>query len=283
MSQGHECLSQLAVERYLLGELTPVEQSRVESVMAECERCAARVEETRTDDEAFSMRPVPDGIRELWTEPEPRIRWPRILAIAIPVAAAAVIAAVVMPGVIGGDQVVTDIPGIGDRADPDQIGLRGLEDGGAVRVSGSVDPGSKGSALSLGFYVLRDGKTVMGREGESLNEGDRIQFWYDVSAPTAGVVVGIDGRGAVTRYFPDSGSTAASLEQGKGHVIGSSVILDDAVGVERFFLCTAEGQALDPTEVEIAARKLVESGADLKTTTRLPVQCDQASVWIRKE
>jgi hypothetical protein len=116
-----------------------------------------------------------------------------------------------------------------------------------------------------------------------LHEGDRIQFWYDVSTPTSGVVVGIDGRGAVTRYFPDAGASAARLKQGKGHVIGSSVILDDAVGVERFFLCTAKGADLDPDAVERAARQLVESGADLKNAAKLPVDCDQASVWIRKE
>lgn len=273
MSQGHECLSQLAVERYLLGELNEAEQARVEAAIGACETCAAAVDETRADNEAFTLRPVPEGIRKLWTEPEPGIRWPRILAIAVPIAAAAVIAAVVMPGYIGGDEVVSDIPSIGDRAgDPDKIGIKGHEDGGSV---GEPEP-------SLGFYVLRGDKSELGRPGEALHEGDRIQFWYDVPAPTSGVVVGIDGRGAVTRYFPDAGS-AAVLEQGKGHVIGSSVILDDAVGVERFFLCTSEGGALDSAEVERAARQLVESGANLEQATRLPVECDQASVWIRKE
>jgi len=273
MSQGHDCLSQLAIERFLLGETTAAEQSRIEGAIAACESCAARVTETRADNEAFALRAVPEPIRKLWTEPTPGFRWPRILAIVVPVAAAAVIAAVVIPGYIGGDQVVTDIPGIGQRAGDDQIGVKGQEDGGSV---GAPEP-------SLGFYVLRDGESVLGRPGEALHEGDRIQFWYDVSSPATGVVVGIDGRGAVTRYFPEPGSSPAPLKQGRGHVVGSSVILDDAVGVERFFLCTTSGTGADPAEVERAARELAASGADLERAARLPIECDQASVWIRKE
>ncbi|MBW2277581.1 MAG: hypothetical protein JRF63_08830 [Deltaproteobacteria bacterium] len=271
MSSGHDCLSQLAVERYLLGEMTPAEQSRVETVVEHCERCAAAIDETRADSEAFTMRAVPDGIRKLWTEPEPGFRWPRILAIAVPVAA--VIAAVVMPGYIGGDQVVTDIPGIGDRAGDDEVQTKDGAD------SGSVGP----PPASLGFYVLRDGKRVLGRPGESLTEGDRIQFWYEVPKPTAGVVVGIDGRGVVTRYFPETEGAPAPLAQGKENKIQSNVILDDSVGVERFYLCTAKAADVESAEVERAARQLVESGADLQKATRLPVECDQASVWIRKE
>jgi hypothetical protein len=273
MSQGHDCLSQLAVERYLLGEMTPAEEARVEEAIEACDVCAAAIDETRADNEAFTLRPVPEGIRKLWAEPEPGIRWPRILAVAVPVAAAAVIAAVLMPGFIDGEEIASDVPGIGQRAGDDQTGVKGHEDGGSV---GEPEP-------SLGFYVFRDGKRVLGRPGESLNEGDRIQFWYEVPKPTVGVVVGIDGRGAVTRYFPESEDSPAPLEKGEDRKINSNVILDDAIGVERFFLCTASDADVDADEVERAAREIAGSGVDLRQIIRLPVDCDQASVWIRKE
>jgi hypothetical protein len=269
MSREHQCLSQLAVERYLLGEMSAAEEARAESALGECEDCAARIAETRADNEAFALRPVPDGVRKLWTDPEPGFRWPRLLAVAVPVAAAAVIAVVLLPGLIGGEgQGGEDMPGIGQRAGEGQTSIKGFDAG--------IEP-------SLGFYVLRGGESELGRPGEALKEGDRIQFWYDVPAPAAGVVVGIDGRGAVTRYLPNDGQSPAPLKQGKGHVIESSVILDDAIGVERFYLCVAADADLDPAEVERAARDLAASGVDLENATRLPVECDQASVWIRKE
>lgn len=269
MNQDHRCLSQLIVERYLVGETSAEERVRVEAAIAACESCAGAVTETRADNEAFALRPVPEPIRQLWTEPQPSFRWPRILAVAVPVAAAAVIAALVVPGLIGGTgEGVENIPGIGQRAGDHQTTLKGFDAG--------IEP-------SLGFYVLRGDESVLGRPGEALREGDRIQFWYDVPRSTSGVVVGIDGRGAVTRYFPDSGGTAASLRYGKGHVIESSVILDDAVGAERFFLCTGKGRPFDAAEVERAAEELAASGADLERVTRLPIDCEQASVWIRKE
>jgi hypothetical protein len=269
MSQGHTCLSQLAVERYLLGETSPTEQTLIDEAIASCESCATAVAETRADNEAFAFRPVPDEIRKLWTEPQPTVRWPRILAVAVPLAAAAALAAVlVLPGTPGGGLDEGVIPGIGQRSDPDLTTPKGFDAG--------LEP-------SLGFYVLRDGQSELGRPGEGLAEGDRIQFWYDVPTSAVGVVVGIDGRGAVTRYVPESGSAAATLHPGKGHVIESSVVLDDAVGVERFFLCAGERAGVDPAAVERAAKDLASSGADLEKTTRLPIDCKQASVWIRKE
>jgi hypothetical protein len=64
--------------------------------------------------------------------------------------------------------------------------------------------------------------------------------------------------------------------------LGAAIELDDADGIERFFLC-AGPDAAELDRVRIAAQSLAEARADLSLADRLPLSCDQASVWIRKE
>jgi hypothetical protein len=149
-------------------------------------------------------------------------------------------------------------------------------------MKGSPEARVDGAALSLGFYVSRGGAKSVGRPGERLTEGDRIQFWYDGPGAPAFALVGVDGRGAVTTYLPEPAGEARALTAGRGMPLGAAIELDDAKGLERFFLCTGPAAA-DRGAVERAARSLADAGADLSTVDRLPVTCDQASVWIRKE
>lgn len=273
MSRDHKCLSQLAIERYLLGEGTSIERAQVELAIDVCETCAAAIADTRTDNEAFAFRPIPAGIRELWSVSGSADRWPRLLIVALPVAVAAVIAAVlVVPGLLVDAPDIGAIPEIGHRGSDDSVRPKGI-----IR----TDDASPGSDPSLGFYILQGSGTALGKPGQPLREGDRIQFWYEVPKAFPGVVVGIDSRRTVTRYFPAPGEPAAVLKHGQGHVVKSSVVLDDAPGVERFFLCVGEG--ILAADVEGAAQRLAASGIDLEQVERLPIDCAQASTWIRKE
>jgi hypothetical protein len=144
----------------------------------------------------------------------------------------------------------------------------------------------KGGA-HLGLFVADPSGAHLAADGEELFEGDRVQFVVRHSEQaTARVIVGIDGKGAVTLY--DVRDLPATTEKGdaRARVVDESVILDDAVGAERFFLVQAgmPSQALAPL-VERAARSLVETGADLTTTPMLPLDIAtivQSSVHIVK-
>ncbi|MFO8073115.1 MAG: zf-HC2 domain-containing protein [Polyangia bacterium] len=269
-AEEHRCLSPLSVERYLLGELGGEDLERVERAIAECERCASAVEAARADDRAFVLRPVPEKIRELWSEERPRRRWPKVLAAAVSSAAAALALALALPALLDAGRQDVDaepLPAVGERGDPSETRLKG----------GST---AQGSEPSLGFYLLERGEPVLGRPGQALGEGDRIQFWYDVPTDTRGVIVGVDGEGTVTRYLPRPGGDAA-LAAGREQTIDSSLLLDDALGPERFFLCV--GERIDPEQVEEAARGLVADDADLSRVDRLSLDCPQASTWILKK
>ena len=273
----HSHLSQLALERYLLGEISGEARRRLEDEIAGCPACRSRVDATSADDRAFALRPIPAAIRDLAQKaaPAPARWWTSRLLIAVPAAAAAAVIAVVLwsNGPLDGTAHTEPglIPGIGDR---------GAD--GTVRQKGSPSAPVGGPALSLGFYVSRGGAESVGRPGERLTAGDRIQFWYDGPGAPAFALVGVDGRGAVSTYFPSDGAAARALTAGRGVPLGAAIELDDAKGTERFFLCAGPAAA-DPRVVVRAARSLVDSGADLSTVDRLPAACDQASVWIRKE
>jgi hypothetical protein len=271
----HTHLSQLALERYLLGEIAGDARRRLEAEITTCPECQKRVEATAADDRAFALRPIPVAIRDLSQKTAPSRRWLSRWLIALPAAAAAAVIAAVLwnsglpAGRSGSDTGL--IPGIGDRVAD-----------GTLRMKGSPDAPVDGAALSLGFYVSRGGAKSVGTPGERLTAGDRIQFWYDGPGAPAFALVGVDGRGAVTTYLPERAGEARALTAGRGLTLGAAIELDDAKGAERFFLCAGPAAA-DPGAIERAARSLADARADLSTVERLPVACDQASVWIRKE
>ena len=264
-SDKHAHLSRIAVERYVLGEMSETEMSDLRGVAAGCEKCSELLAGTESDEKAFAMRPVPGEIRKLWTEQERRglfDGWFVRVAVAIPVAAAAVAAVIFLFGGPSHDSRPTELfPGWDDKRLDENINIMGTpKKPGGDRASGE---------LNLGFYLKTDDGKSLGASGQKLREGDSIQFWYDLPAGLPAVMVGIDGRGSVTTYL--SGSDGRDL----------TIELDDAVGVERFFLCAGKG--VGPDKVTGAAKALAKSGADLEQIDRLPLTCEQATVWIIKE
>jgi hypothetical protein len=273
----HRCPSRLALERYLLGELDDGERLVLERGIATCQDCAAALDELRADDAAFVLHPVPPALRELWTAPaRRRVPWLRVGALAAPLVAAAAVLLVLLATPLGGpreNDPGDGPPGIGDRAGSGRVRGKGPV---AITDGGSGGP----SGLALGFYLLEgEGRPVLGRPGQVLRQGDRIQFWYHGAADGAAVLVGIDGRRQVTRYLPGRGE-AEPLPPGDGHLLESAILLDDAKGTERFFLCV--GRDVSAARVEAAARELA-AGPEPTATERLALDCDQATVWIVKE
>jgi len=145
----------------------------------------------------------------------------------------------------------------------------------------------KGSDVKIGFLIKQGDEIRRGSDGERLTAGDRIQFLVRADAAAQSMVlVGIDGRGAVTVYGAES-----LLEQVKGEpevrLLPESIILDDAVGPERFFAVFSSdlGPEALHTAVQLAAQELARSGANLAQVEALPLDggvVKQASISIVK-
>jgi hypothetical protein len=126
----------------------------------------------------------------------------------------------------------------------------------------------------------RSGAEVMA-PGARARAGDLVQLGYVADAPY-GVIVSIDGRGAVTRHWPLDGDEAGALTSGREVLLPESFRLDDAPAFERFILVTA-GRPFEVAGVVDAAR-ILAARADARVA-RLPLAPDlsEASLVVSKE
>lgn len=152
----------------------------------------------------------------------------------------------------------------------------------------SVDPLSDGDTRVKGrenqLFLYR--KTSAGAEvlasGSVVQPHDVLQVAYQVSKPRYGVIVSIDGRGAVTRHLPFSAGEAVPLQPGAAVSLQQAYELDDAPAFETFFLVTSDRPFAAAT-VEKAARRAGQRRPDASTRLDVPPAMDQFSVILRRD
>lgn len=71
-----------------------------------------------------------------------------------------------------------------------------------------------------------------------VRQGDLLQVGYVAAGRPYGVIVSVDGRGAVTQHLPEVGG-GADLVRDRQHVLSHAYELDDAPEFERFFFVTS--------------------------------------------
>lgn len=96
----------------------------------------------------------------------------------------------------------------------------------------------KGGHPSIALYR----RTVAGSErladGDIARAGDLLRVGYISAGRSYGVILSIDGRGAVTMHLPPRGDQAAALTAGEIVLLDSAYELDDAPRIERFYFVT---------------------------------------------
>jgi hypothetical protein len=117
--------------------------------------------------------------------------------------------------------------------------------------------------------------------GARARPGDLLQLGY-VAQDGFGVIVSIDGRGAVTRHWPLDGDRAAALTSGREVLLPESFRLDDAPAFERFVFVTAE-RPFEVAGVLEAARALAIRGDARLAPLPLAADLSQASLVVPKE
>lgn len=251
---------QLLLERLALGELSEDEARAVRARLEE------RGELSRLDELEASNRAILEELppAQAAHQIETRLRLERERAPERPralqwgglgtlvAAAAAVVVFVAVPGV----EQSADKP-----APPDEV----------IRTKGLAPKLVVHKRATTGVERLADGARAA--------PGDVLQIAYVAAGHRWGVIVSVDGAGAVTPHLPDGGGArAASLDSAGAVSLDHSYQLDDAPSFERFFF-VASDQPFDSAVVLQAARAAAASGA---TELSLPDGLEQATFLVTK-
>ena len=251
-------VSDLRVEQLMLGELTPEAQAALRARLAAEPGGLARLAALAEDTDATLARHPAAAVAAEVERRLQRRRPPRLVLGLVPLAAAA--AAVFL---------VTCTP----------LALQA-----ALPESGAPTERAKGalhSALAIHRQVASSAELLT--EGAAAHPGDVVQLTVAPRGAGHGVIVSVDGRGAVTLHFPERPGGSTALPGGLPSVaVAHAYELDDAPAYERFFLVTAQ-HPINVAAVVDAARTLAAQG-DTARTAALPLSADhaQATILLRK-
>ncbi len=271
MSEGKEAATvpDLLLERYRLGELAEAEMEALRRRLQSDEGLRRRLEALDRSDQEIERR-YPAGWlagrvdarvsgrtaargKAAWT-----LRWP----VPVALAAAATLVLVLTPRLASPPVVAPVAPGA--SAGPPADRIKGLE-----------------PALSL-FRKTATGSESLG-DGDHARRGDLVRLGYRAAGRRYGVILSVDGRGAVTLHLPPRGGQAALLQSGGVVLLDHAYELDDAPRWERFFFVTSDA-AFDSASVVGAARKAAASpGRRAPETLDLPSPLGQCGFSLEKE
>lgn len=143
----------------------------------------------------------------------------------------------------------------------------------------------KGGGPGLVMFVKDASGVHRGEDGARLEAGDQVQFRYDAGGRRHLFLISVDAAGVVSPLYPDTPTESIAVEPEGVHVLEGSVILDDAVGPERFFAVFSNAP-LAYADLAAAASRGLADGGPVTDLSALPLGREdvaQASVLIVKE
>jgi hypothetical protein len=255
----------LVLERYRLGELPRADVEALELRLRVDAELRARLEALESSDAEIRHRYPPEWLAErihrrlgsatrdaVKERPVRAMRWP----VPVALAAAATVLLVLAPRLVSPPQV---------------------EPGARLPVVGESGDRIKGLAPSLQlFRKTPDGSEPLA-DGALARAGDVIRVGYRAAGRGFGVILSVDGRGAVTLHLPLRGDGAAALDSGGTVLLDHAYELDDAPHFERFYFVTAATPFPVATVVGAARRAGVEA-----SELPLPKSLEQSKFLIQK-
>jgi hypothetical protein len=254
-ARGERCPSDLSLDRWLAGELSPAEARAQEDHVASCAFCESRraaLLETRRNfareappfASLAAAAQAPPHSAAPGSGPLPRrrsasLRW---LGGGFALAAAALIA------------VAVGEPWRAPRND--DVGTR-----------------TKGSPASVGWVVRRGERVFAGRPEQGLRPGDGVRFTIMAREPVFVAVLGLDASGRTSVYYPD-GSELTRVEAGS-NPLPAAIELDATPGDERVYAVFC-GSAVPIARVTEAIERSPDAPA-------LPPGCSSERHTLRRE
>lgn len=144
----------------------------------------------------------------------------------------------------------------------------------------------KGSPAHLAVFRKTAGGAEQLRDLAAARRGDVLQIGYQAAEDAFGVIVSLDGRGAVTFHLPANAQGNAdqspALDRRGEILLPFAYELDDAPSFERFFLISAPAP-FETRDVERAVRALAAQADASTAVLSLPRGLRQSSLLLRKE
>jgi hypothetical protein len=230
--RSESCASDLKLDRWLAGELTPDEQRDVEAHVESCDSCRQRhavlAESRRSftrDAPPFAAigRSATPASRELDSSSRTEAvassrqglgnrslggKHSHWLVAASALAAAAAIALAI------GKPWTSSVPSAEDEV------------GSETR--------TKGGPASLGWVVRRGEHVFTGRPGQRLRAGDAVRFSISAREPVYVAILGLDPKRQLSVYYPE-GEQLSKLEAGRDQLLPAAIELDAAAGAEQLY------------------------------------------------
>ncbi|MES1210684.1 MAG: ActD-like protein, partial [Pseudomonadota bacterium] len=162
-------------------------------------------------------------------------------------------------------------------------GVRGPAPGAGEALEPTTLKGTPAAATRLLVYRHESNGDRPLPDGARAAEGDLVQLAYRERRGGFGLLLSVDGAGAVTLHWPDrAGDSAARLETAAEARLPSAYQLDGAPGFERFFLVTAP-RPFPIAPVVAAARALAAHPGDARVAPLpLPSSYEQTSIALDK-
>ena len=268
MKPGEKNLSDLTLERYVLGELSDGEALELEEARARDPGVDERLKAIEASNVEILARYRPElmarGIEGRLGEGKghPGKKAPgRVWGIPLGMAAILLVAFLALPRLAG--------PRPSDS-------WRGTD---LTRAKGI-------STNRLLVYRNAAGGPERLAPGGEAAPGDVLQLGYELTARAYGAILSIDGRGSVTYHLPSGYSGGALraplLEEGGRPLLSSAFELDDAPAFERFFLILSS-EDFDLDALDKAAHVLAsDPGRAAAGALDLPSGLDQLSFTVVK-
>ncbi len=218
-------ISDLKLERYLLGELPEKEMRDFQERELSDEIFAARVREMREQGKRFVAENPFEALEAKMDAADEAADGNVISGLWLKVAAALVIALGVFSMVVLNRNVETYS---GESATM-EVAMANVDDGTRI----------KGMSASLEVWKKTGDSAVQMVNLGDASEGDEIQLRYRVPQKCFGMLFSMDGNGTVTMHMGD-GNNAIELEPGKMTTLPFAYKLDNAPKFEKFFLLTSQ-------------------------------------------
>ena len=259
MTAEHDTIPDILLERYRLEELSPDERAQLEDRIRRDETLRRRLEALdRSDDEIRRRYPSDEmaaRIRERLAarasaSPSAARRSAAYWAVPLAVAAAVTLLVVV-------------VPRSADKKETDSDRIKGLS-----------------PALALYRRTAQGSETLA--DGAVARAGDLLRVGYRAAGKPYGIILSIDGRGAVTVHLPHHADRAATLKRDGTVLLDEAYELDDAPQWERFYFVTGDA-SFAVTPIVDAARDAAVSRRNPPAALALPHGLEQSTFSIQKE